>query len=183
MLSPVIYERMQEQYPEFVRRLEEHGVIYSRVMTREDRAESAIGRGWEATFGVDSREKVEQVLRKKGYDWEWIGEGEQAMLREISPVLKAVRKLHDGRMSFFNQMFAVWGGWRDEFNSPQSCLKIADGLPIDKQAMEFLGKVMKENTVAVPWRKGDVMYIDNMSAQHSRNEFSGKRRVLASLVK
>lgn len=77
-------------------------------MTKHDRPHSAVGRGWRATFAVETRARVEDVLRGKGLDWIWISDGEDSMLKEISPVLKAVHVADDSRKSFFNQLFAVW---------------------------------------------------------------------------
>ncbi len=57
-----------------------------------------------------------------------------------------------------------------------------DGEALDADAMESAVRIMQENTVAIPWENGDIMYIDNLQVQHSRSSFEGKRRVLASLA-
>lgn len=182
LYSPAVYDALKERCGAFLDKVEREGVRYMRVMTPFDRPHSAIGRGWRGTFGVETRAEAEQVLREKGYEWDWIGEGEDAMLKEISPVLKAVH-VDEGRKSFFNQLVAVWGGWRDEFNEPKNCVVAGDGTELDGEAMRIAGEVMLEHRVAVPWEVGDVMYVDNMMAQHSRATFTGPRRVLASLAK
>ena len=48
--SHVVYERMKEKHPEFVDKLEKHGVIYTRVLGEDDDPSSPIGRGWKSTF-------------------------------------------------------------------------------------------------------------------------------------
>lgn len=50
VLSHVIYNKMKQKYPEFVNRLEEHGLIYTRVLGEDDDPSSPIGRGWVSTF-------------------------------------------------------------------------------------------------------------------------------------
>lgn len=50
VLSHVIYDKMKQKYPEFVDRLEEHGLIYTRVLGEDDDPSSPIGRGWVSTF-------------------------------------------------------------------------------------------------------------------------------------
>ncbi|PQM33854.1 clavaminate synthase-like protein [Prunus yedoensis var. nudiflora] len=50
VLSHIVYERMKERYPEFVDKLEEHGLIYNRVLGEDDDPSSPIGRGWKSTF-------------------------------------------------------------------------------------------------------------------------------------
>lgn len=182
LYSPAVYDELQARCPDFLGKVETTGVRYSRVMTKHDRPHSAIGRGWQGTFAVETRAQVEEVLRVRGYEWEWLSDGENSMLKEISPVLKAVHIADDGRKSFFNQLYAVWGGWRDEYNEPNACVTAGDGTALDPDAMKVVGDVMMSQRVAIPWQKGDVMYIDNMMAQHSRAAFSGKRKVLASLA-
>jgi hypothetical protein len=46
VLSHLIYNKMKEMKPEFVAKLEELGVQYTRVMPLLNDASSAIGRGW-----------------------------------------------------------------------------------------------------------------------------------------
>lgn len=182
LYSPAVYNDLRDRCPGFLKKLETTGVRYSRIMTKHDRPHSAIGRGWQGTFAVETRAQVEDVLRGKGYDWKWINDGEDSMLKEISPVLTAVHVADDGRKSFFNQLFAVWGGWRDEYNDPDSCVTAGDGSPLDPDSMRAVEEVMISHQVSIPWQTGDVMYIDNMMAQHSRATFTGARRVLASLA-
>ncbi|PXF44520.1 Clavaminate synthase-like protein [Gracilariopsis chorda] len=182
LLSRAVYNDLQKEHPDFLQKLEKHGVVYSRVMTPHDRPHSAIGRGWRGTFRVNSRSEAEDVLSKRGYHFEWIEDGEDSPLKEISPVLPAVIDTEGGK-SFFNQIAAVWGGWRDELNKPEDCVRAGDGSPLDPVSLDALVSIMNRHRVAVPWKRGDFMLIDNMQAQHSRGTFTGRRRVLASLAK
>ncbi|KAI9116244.1 hypothetical protein K1719_012411 [Acacia pycnantha] len=50
VLSHVVYERMKERHPDFVERLEKHGLMYIRVLGEDDNPSSPIGRGWKSTF-------------------------------------------------------------------------------------------------------------------------------------
>jgi len=88
LLSNHIYTTMAEMFPEFVAKLEQHGVIYNRSMTAHDRPDSPLGRGWKSTFSATTKEEAEDKLRKKNYSWEW---SENDVLREITPILPAVR--------------------------------------------------------------------------------------------
>ncbi|KAL4576796.1 hypothetical protein LXL04_012896 [Taraxacum kok-saghyz] len=46
VLSHVVYDKMKQKYPEFVDRLEQQGLIYTRVLGEDDDPSSPIGRGW-----------------------------------------------------------------------------------------------------------------------------------------
>ena len=60
VLSHIIYEKMNEKYPEFVEKLEEHGLIYTRVLGEEDDNSSPIGRGWKSTFLTQDKSVAEE---------------------------------------------------------------------------------------------------------------------------
>ena len=62
VLSHIVYERMKEKYPEFVGRLEEHGLIYTRVLGDGDDPSSPIGRGWKSTFLTTDKRVAEERL-------------------------------------------------------------------------------------------------------------------------
>lgn len=60
VLSHTVYEKMKEKYPEFVERLEEHGLLYTRVLGEDDDPSSPIGRGWKSTFLTNDKSVAEQ---------------------------------------------------------------------------------------------------------------------------
>lgn len=183
LLCRAVLKDLINQYPQFITRLKDRGVLYSRVMTSKDRPHSAIGRGWKATLSADTREEAELRLRERGYTWKWEKHDNtcEVLLREISPVLPAVIDTNNGP-AFFNQLLAAWKGWRDEFNDPRKCIVDGAGDLLDEDAMRALEVSAEKHAVAVGWQAGDFMLIDNFQAQHSRQSFSGKRVVLASLI-
>lgn len=60
VVSNVVYEKMKNKYPEFVERLEEHGLIYIRVLGEDDDPSSPIGRGWKSTFLTKDKSVAEE---------------------------------------------------------------------------------------------------------------------------
>ena len=58
-----------------------------------------------------------------------------------------------------------------------------DGGEIDLAAIDELVDVMDAETVAVPWQRGDVLWLDNLLCMHGRNPFTGPRRVLAAMTR
>lgn len=51
---------MKEKYPEFVERLEKHGLLYTRVLGEDDNPNSPIGRGWKSTFLTTDKTLAQQ---------------------------------------------------------------------------------------------------------------------------
>lgn len=60
VLSHIVYEKMKEKYPEFVDRLEAHGLLYNRVLGEDDDPSSPIGRGWKSTFLTSDKAVAEE---------------------------------------------------------------------------------------------------------------------------
>ena len=194
--------------------LESKGIRYTRVMTKDDRPSSAIGRGWAKTFGVSSEEELEAKLSGTGQTIKWLNEEDVAVpgvdprfiverrpLRHYSATLPGVRTAEEleeegeegaqeittrkRKKLFFNQILAAYLGWRDELNHPGRAVVFGDGGAMPEEAMEAMARIFQEESVAVPWRHGDVMLLDNLQVMHARQSFVNgavPRRVLASLT-
>lgn len=177
--SDWVIERLAEEAQDFVARVEAQGVRYTNVMPGDDDAGSGQGRSWRSTLSVADRAGAEVRLGELGYDWEWREDGS---LRATTPVLAAVRTLPDGRKSFFNQLIAAFRGWADSRNDPNRSITFGDGRAIAAAEMAPAIAIADELTHDLAWQAGDVALVDNFTVMHGRRPFSGKRRVLASLI-
>ena len=177
--SDLLFARMKEHDPAQAKAFAARGVRYSNVMPGENDAGSGQGRSWRSTLGVDTREAAEARLASLGYDWEWRSDDS---LRATTPVLPAVRTLPDGRETFFNQLIAAFRGWSDTRNDPAKAITFGDGEPILAEHMRSAIEYSEKLTHDHRWQAGDVVLVDNFTVMHGRRPFSGKRRVLASLV-
>lgn len=177
--SDVLWEKLAEARPQFARDCENKGLRYSNVMAAENDATSGMGRSWQSTFRVTTREQAEQKLREMNYSWEWYPDGS---LRVTTPVMPAVRKLPNGGTSFFNQLIAAAMGWKDARNDPSKAITFGDGSPLDRDAVMLATQLGQELSFDVPWQTGDVAFVDNYVAMHGRRTFTGTRKVLASLA-
>ena len=103
-------------------------------------------------------------------------------LRVTTPVLPAIRQLDDGREVFFNQLIAAHRGWKDKRNASHKAIRFGDDSELPDAAMARASELGDELSVDLDWRPGDIALVDNFLVMHGRRPFSGKRRVLASLV-
>ncbi len=177
--SDILWELIDEQLPGLARNCLEKGLKYSNVMPAQADLGSGMGRSWQSTLSVDSREEAETRLSELGYSWEWM---EQDELRVTSPTLPAVRELGDGKRSFFNQLIAAFKGWKDSRNDPSKSITHGDGSPLDPSAIERVCELADGITFDLPWQDGDLALVDNYLCMHGRRSFKGSRKVLASLV-
>ncbi|XP_004302856.1 PREDICTED: clavaminate synthase-like protein At3g21360 [Fragaria vesca subsp. vesca] len=180
VLSHIVYERMRDKYPEFVEKLEEHGLIYTRVLGEGDDPSSPIGRGWKSTFLTKDKGIAEERAAKLGMKLEWLEDGVKSIMGPI-PAVKydSTRQ----RKIWFNSMVAAYTGWKDARNDPLKAVTFGDGNPLPADVIYDCLKILEEESVAIPWQKGDVLLLDNLAVLHSRKSFSLPRRVLASLCK
>lgn len=177
--SDVLWEQLAARYPAFADDCRQKGLCYSNVMPSQNDAQSGIGRGWQSTLGVDSREQAEHRLDELGYRWQWLDDD---CLRATTPRLPAVRELPDGRVSFFNQLIAAHQGWKDSRNDPGKAVTFGDGAPLDPEVVAAAAALAEQLTFDLDWQQGDVALVDNYVTMHGRRTFRGTRKVLASLV-
>lgn len=180
VLSHIVYERMRAKYPEFVERLEEHGLIYTRTLGEGDDPSSPIGRGWQSTFLTKDKTVAQQRAAKLGMKLEWLEDGVKTVMGPIPAVkFDKIRQ----RKIWFNSMVAAYTGWEDARNDPLKAVTFGDGKPLPSDVIYDCLKILEEESVAIPWQKGDVLLLDNFAVLHSRRSFTPPRRVLASLTK
>lgn len=177
--SDELVRRLETECPQFLRDCAAKGLQYTNVMPSADDPESGMGRSWQSTLGVQTREEAEQRLADLGYDGRWLEDGS---LRATTPPLPAIRELKDGRRSFFNQLIAAYCGWSDRRNDPSAAIRHGDGSPLDRDAVMRAVEIAEELCFDVPWQAGDFTLLDNTVVMHGRRTFGGTRKVLASLA-
>ena len=177
--SDILWEQLKAEHGMFAADCETKGLRYTNVMPGEADTESGMGRSWQSTLSVDSRKAAEVRLAKLGYTWEWQANGD---LSVTTPVLPAVRRLTNGRSSFFNQLIAAFKGWKDTRNDPARAIRFGDGSPLTPVDVAAASAIADELTFDIPWQPGDIALVDNFVAMHGRRTFKGTRKVLASLV-
>jgi len=177
--SDILWERLKAEQGMFAADCETKGLRYTNVMPGEADTESGMGRSWQSTLSVDSRNAAEVRLAKLGYTWEWQANGD---LSVTTPVLPAVRRLANARTSFFNQLIAAFNGWKDTRNDPSRAIRFGDGSLLNPTDVAAASSIADELTFDIPWQQGDIALVDNYLAMHGRRTFEGTRKVLASLV-
>lgn len=177
--SDILFERLLEHCPEFARNCEVKGLRYRNVMPPTDDPQSGMGRSWRKTFRVQTPGEAEQAMDRLRYSYRWMEDG---CLEATTPVLQGVRRLPDGRKSFFNQLIAAFEGWKDARNDPSKSITFGDGSPLNPDDAHLAARLADEITFDLNWQTGDVALVDNYVAMHARRTFTGTRRVLASLV-
>ncbi len=177
--SDILFEMLKEKCPQFIADCERKGLQYTNVMPGLDDAASGIGRSWQSTLGVNTREAAEARLRELNYSWEWLDDD---CLKAVTPALPAVMEVSAGRKTFFNQLIAAFSGWKDSRNDPAEAVRHGDGAALDVESVQQSIQLAEEIAFDCEWQTGDAVIVDNTVAMHARRPFEGTRKVFASLA-
>lgn len=177
--SDILLDNLKDRAPDLVSRFTAKGVRYTNILPVEDDPGSGQGRSWRSMLSVSERDQAETRLAALGYDWQWMDDGS---LRMTSPKLDAIRTLDDGRMVFFNQLIAALRGWSDTRNQASKSVTYGDGTAITQSDLADAIEISDALSFDLEWQAGDVALVDNYLVMHGRRPFTGKRRVLASLI-
>lgn len=145
---------------------------------------------WQKVFRSSDRSEVEAFCRTAGIAWEWLGE-DGLRTREVCQAV--ARHPHTGETVWFNQahLFHVSNLSPDERETLLSAYReedlprnayYGDGSPIEGSVLEEIRGVYREESVAFPWKTGDLMMLDNMLTAHGRRPYSGPRRVVVGMA-
>ncbi|XP_076926768.1 clavaminate synthase-like protein At3g21360 [Bidens hawaiensis] len=182
VLSHIVYEKMKEKHPEFVDKLEEHGLRFITVTGDEDHSSSIGGRGWKSVFMTDDKNVADERAKNLGTKLEWIENG----VRIITGPVQAIRfNKETGKKTWFNNLATCnIGPTNGKIQDLDPYVELGNGDFVPKNVYKDLLKIMEEECVAIPWKKGDVMLVNNLTVLHGRQPvLKLPRRVLVSLCK
>ncbi|MEX2588559.1 MAG: TauD/TfdA family dioxygenase [Chitinophagales bacterium] len=97
---------------------------------------------------------------------------------------KKIHKLQGNLRSFFyNNFISIMTFFKEKFSSPMEqamhCT-FKDGSEIPRAYVEHVEDLIWKNMSVFPWKKGDVVAIDNYSTSHGRLPYVGDRNILVS---
>ncbi|KAJ4849094.1 hypothetical protein Tsubulata_036012 [Turnera subulata] len=111
---------------------------------------------------------------------EWL---ENGGLKSITGPVQAIRYDESrDRKIWFNVIGAA--ARTEEGKDPLLVITFGDdGEPLPVDILHDCVKILEEESVAIPWRRGDFMLVDNLAVTHARRSCNPPCRVLASLCK
>jgi len=179
--SREVYRRID---PALRRRLSERGLTYVRNYG------NGLDLDWQQVFNTDSAEAVDFFCQRQGIEVTWKDDG---CLRTAQRCQAVARHPRTGESVWFNQahlfhlsaldeeMQAILLETVGEENLPRN-VYYGDGRAIETSALDEIRGVLDECRVVFPWRSGDVLMLDNMLMAHSREPFSGPRKVVVAMA-
>jgi alpha-ketoglutarate-dependent taurine dioxygenase len=149
-----------------------------------------LGLDWRTAFQTDSRAAVEAYCRKSSIEFEW-KDGDRLRTRQVFDTI--VRHPRTGELVWFEHtaFFHITSLAPDVRDSITSMFEeedlpfntyYGDGSPIEDSVLEEIRGAYRQVGVSFPWRKSDLLLIDNMLTSHSRESYSGARRILVAMA-
>lgn len=178
--SSLVYQYLHQHYPETEKKMITYGVRYKRVSPSEDDLSSPLGRSWKNTYQVSTKEELETLLSKTpGIEYHWNQEDDISIISQVLPAIYYNQETYN--YIFYNSLLAAFNGWEDSRNNRLESICYGNGEKIDPDILKDLTQFANQNKVSWTWNSGDIIWIDNRQVMHSRNNFTGPRKVLASL--
>jgi alpha-ketoglutarate-dependent taurine dioxygenase len=180
-------------------RLDRLGIRYLRSLRGKSRFHEVfdhvakVTKSWMETFESDDRSVVEARCRELGSQFRWLPSGRLVMETE-RPAF--IRHPVTGEPAWFNQanLFVLNPRTLGRFYYTLSRIAFlrketrshhaqwGGGAEIDDAIIAHLVDVIDRNTITLPLRRGDVIWVDNLLCLHGRKPFAGPRKILVAMT-
>lgn len=150
-------------------------------------------KSWMEVFETTSKEEVERKCVESEFSYRW-NKNDWLEISQIRPAFLAHPQT--GENVWFNQCHLYdfnpkLLGWLPYIGAKLLYWRkhtllhevyFANNETIPREDFYHIMDKLDENTIAFPWKKGDVLVLDNVLAMHGRAPFTGKRRILAAMT-
>lgn len=145
---------------------------------------------WQQTFNTHDKAEVERYCQDAGIEFAWRAGDELKTWQRCQSV---ARHPVTGEMVWFNQahifhVSSLEEPYREALRSmfgedelPRNVL-YGDGTRIEDAVLREVRAVIESEKAMSPWRKGDVMMLDNMLVAHGREPYRGARRIAVAMA-
>lgn len=148
---------------------------------------------WKDVFETTNKTEVERKCHASEFDYKWnkhdwlqISQTRPATL--VHPTTKEEVWFNQAHLYDFNpRLLGLWRyiGAKLFYLRKHTRLHevfFGDGKKIDRSDLYHVMDALDKNTIYFPWKKGDVLVLDNVLAMHGRATFTGKRRILTAMT-
>jgi alpha-ketoglutarate-dependent taurine dioxygenase len=165
---------------------------------------------WDEMFGTTDRSEVEAECRRQGFAFDWLPGGRLRLVSHQPAVRNhpesgeptwfthlqvfhlgsapaEYRRIYartgEARIWALTQLSSAMVAVKRRLKSPEDhalhCT-YRDGTEIPEADIEHVRDVIWKHMVAIPWRRGDVVAIDNHAVSHGRLPYRGDREIVVA---
>lgn len=165
----------------------------SRILDMVNRFQRA-HKTWMDAFETQKKDEVEKLCAANEFGYKW---NKKDWLQVIYETPAVIAHPETGERVWFNQAhlydynprllgFWNWLGTKLIYMRKDTVMHeiyYGDGKALPRRELYHVMDTLEKETIKFPWKKGDVMVLDNVLAMHGRAPFTGKRRILAALTR
>ena len=176
-LSDVVYQKMKEREPEFVRLLEKEKIRYTSKLPATTDLNCSIGSSWQDMFHTSDKAEAEKKAVALGNDYKWLPNDTFMIISKPKPAT-TVHKI-TGQPTWFNTINGIRHHKRTDPNTNHDII-FGNGVELPEKSLAVLEEIIDKETTDVDCRQGDVLLIDNVQAMHGKRAGTGPRKILVS---
>ncbi|GIH03447.1 hypothetical protein Rhe02_15140 [Rhizocola hellebori] len=148
----------------------------------------SVGLSWREVFGESDPGRVDEYCAAQDIATDW----RDGQLSTVQVRPATARHPATGELTWFNHVnlfhpSALAEPVREalvaQYGQDRLPLDVCygDGSAIENDALASIRAAYAAETVAVPWREGDVLLVDNVLVAHGREPYQGPRRIVVSM--
>ena len=177
-------------------RFEKRGLNYISCYPYKSRLMNFLNKShksWVNVFETEDKAEVEKKCKEHDIDFEW-NKNDWIKISQLRPA--TLVHPHTQEKVWFNQahhydLNPKFLGWRLYLGAKLLyCRKhtllheiyFGNRTKIPREDLYHIMDVLDNQTVHFPWKKGDVLVLDNILAMHGRAAFKGPRRILTAMT-
>jgi alpha-ketoglutarate-dependent taurine dioxygenase len=178
------------------RRFDEKGLKYVSSYYGRSRLMEVVNpshKSWRQVFETDDPARVEALCREHAFAFEWHGDNwiKISQTRPATTTHPETREhvwFSQPHLYDFNpRLLGTWQWLGAKLFYARRHTRLhevfhADGSPIARSDIYHLLDTLDACTVSFPWKRGDVLLLDNVLSMHGRAPFTGERRILAAMT-
>jgi alpha-ketoglutarate-dependent taurine dioxygenase len=187
-----VYQAIDERVKE---PLIEKGVRYVSCYHPNSGLFSAIKghKSWMDVFETENPAEVESKCRENEFEFEW-QKNHWLKISQVRPATlfhpQTQQQVWFNQAHLFDFSPRLLGFWKYLCLQALYCLPntrlhqvfYGDGTKIPRTHLSHILDVLDAHTIKFPWKRGDVLVLDNILSMHGREVFTGKRRILTAMT-
>lgn len=149
-----------------------------------------IGKSWQECFETDSKYEVERYLSTINANFYWKDDESIKIEEIVDPIL---RHPVTSEIVFFSQADQWHPSSLDKktYESMHAIIDesdfyhnvfYGDSSSLALEDLDFIRKLVVQESVSFKWQKGDLLMIDNILTLHGRHSYKGERRILVTFA-
>jgi hypothetical protein len=182
--SREILSRMNK---DILSQVEKKGILYIRNL----HGGIGIGPSWQATFETNDRALLEDYCKAYGIELQWRNDNHIRLLQRSKGIIS---HRTTGERLWFNQidqfhpyhlgeeLYSTMIVMYETHEDFPMYVKFGNGEAINEDMVKEILSATEQVTIAPPWQKNELLWLDNELVSHGRNPFTGERKVLVMMA-